>query len=77
VHIARNGEENKAILELRRSTDKGSLVSNGRRHTTLTHYRKVLQVPGGNKGSQLEEHLPKVDALVELPASRSNRSSEI
>jgi hypothetical protein len=46
------------------------------RHTTLTHYHKVLQVPGG-KGSQLEEHLPKVDALVELPASRSDRSAEI
>jgi hypothetical protein len=45
------------------------------RHTTLTHYRKVLQVPGG-KGSQLEEHLPKVDALVELPAPRSDRTAE-
>ena len=46
------------------------------RHTTVTHYRKVLQVPGG-KGSQVEEHLPKVDAWVELPASRSDRSAEI
>ena len=76
MHIARNGEENKAILELRRSTDKGSLVSNGR-HTHDAH--TLPQGPTGSrgKGNQLEEHLPKVDALVELPASRSDRSAEI
>jgi hypothetical protein len=48
------------------------LPSTRRSHTTARSYRFQ-----GGKGSQLEEHLPKVGALVELPASRSDRTAEI
>jgi hypothetical protein len=45
------------------------------RHAMHTPYRMVLSIPGV-KGSQPEDYLPKVGKLVELPASRSDRTVE-